>query len=48
MHQAEYYKSAKSLQRKVGVGPVEVLGHVGYNKNSQGRLSHTSVVSRVS
>jgi len=31
MHQAKHDKSAKSLQRKVSIGPVEVLGHVGYN-----------------
>lgn len=47
MYQTEHYKSAKPLQREVSVGPVEVLGHVGYNQNSKGGLSHTSVVSRV-
>lgn len=45
MHKAKHHKSTKSLQRKVSIGPVEVLGHVGHNQNSQRGLSHTSVVS---
>lgn len=48
MHQAEHDKIVKPLQRKVGFGPIKVLGHVGHHQNPQGRLSHTFIVPRVS
>lgn len=47
VHQTEHDQSGQSLQREVGAGPVEVLGHVGHYTHPEGRLPYTLVFPRV-